>query len=52
MSLFSMIYMGLVCGFLAVWAPSLGRQKIRFIVGVAVGIAAMALLPQIRALLS
>lgn len=44
----SLIYMGLVCGALAVWAPSMGKQRNRFIVGVAIGIIAIALLPWVR----
>ena len=51
MDVVTIIYYAIVCGLLGWVAPKLGRPAARMGLGVAVGIAAAALLPTLRAAL-
>jgi len=49
MDMTALIFYAIVCGVLSLAGPRLGKPLIRFGIGCAVGIAAAALLPVIRA---
>lgn len=48
----ALIYYGLVCGVLGVAAPMLRKRWARFVFGIAVGVVAVTLLPEVRAFLA
>jgi hypothetical protein len=48
----SLAFYAIVCALLSLAAPRLGRPLVRFGIGAVVGIAAAALLPELRAALA
>lgn len=51
MDLVALVFYGCVCGLLSLAGPKLGRAPVRFGAGLLVGVAAVTVLPMIRALL-
>jgi len=48
MDLFNIVYYGLICGLLGAFAPKLGKRNVRFVIGIAIGVIAATLLPEVR----
>lgn len=44
----NLLYYGIICGILSLFAPRLRRTPIRFCVGIAVGLGAAGFLPAVR----
>ena len=51
MDIMTLLFYGIVCGILAGLSPKIGEAPVRVAIGVAVGIAAAGLLPQLRAVI-